>query len=663
MHIPGSALRALEKLIGKQNVCTDPIALHLNAYDCSLSRMRPDLILHIPTADLIAPAVQLLHRFRIPFVARAAGTNHAGSCSTPQGGAVLNLTALNHILQINTQEGFVIAEPGVITGQLQQALQPLGYFYAPDPASQAVCTLGGNIAQNAGGARCLKYGGTLDHVLEITVVLPDGKTHIFSREQNGPDWVGVLIGSEGTLGIITQLKVKILPTPKHIKTFLATFSSLQDSVQTVTDLMAQGITPRCVEAMDHTTLQAVEDFTHAGYPTNAQALLLIELDGTPRSIKQEEKTVETVCRQNHALAFRAADTQTERAQLWKGRQAAYSAMARLAPNVLVCDGTVPRSELPRTLQQVQEILAKEHVTASLLFHAGDGNFHPQLVFDERNRPDTQRITRIAKQILQLCAEAGGTISGEHGIGVEKRSLMAFAYDEKTLDLFTQLKRSFDPDNLANPSKIIPVGYAEKARLLPPLTPQEQKTVTQFRAKLNLQKPFLLAGNNTSLKTKNDVFSARGLNQIIDVDLTNYTVTAQAAVTLTQLAEALRARHVYSVLPVRGKHTLGGVFSSGQFPEFYAHVTGLQAILPGGERIKYGGKLTKNAAGYNLIRLFAGAQGSLGLVTELTFKIYADKPAVLIPKPFAPFTPNTPFERLKKALDPHQLLLIPPEETK
>lgn len=662
MHIPGPALRALEKLIGKQNVCTDDISLHLNAYDCSLSRMRPDLILHIPAASLVAPTVQLLHRFRIPFVARAAGTNHAGSCSTPKGGAVLNLTALNHILQINTQEGFVIAEPGVITGQLQQALQPLGYFYAPDPASQAVCTLGGNIAQNASGARCLKYGGTLDHVLEITAVLPDGKTHIFSREQNGPDWAGVFVGSEGTLGIITQLKVKILPTPKHIKTFLATFSSLQDSVQTVTDLMAHGITPRCVEALDHTTLQAVEDFSHAGYPTNAQALLLIELDGTPRSIKQEEKTVETVCRQNHVLTFRTADTPTERARLWQGRQAAYSAMARLAPNVLVCDGTVPRSELPRTLQQVQEILAKEHVTASLLFHAGDGNFHPQLVFDERNRPDTQRITRIAKQILQLCAEAGGTISGEHGIGVEKRSLMAAVYDEKTLDLLAQLKRAFDPDNLANPSKIIPVGYAEKARLLPALTPQEQKTITKFCAKLNLRKPFLIAGNNTSLKTKNDIFSTRGLNQITDVDLTNYTVTAQAAVTLTQLADALRARHVYSVLPTRGKHTLGGVFSSGQFPEFYAHVTGLQAILPGGERIKYGGKLTKNAAGYNLIRLFAGAQGTLGLVTELTFKIYAEKPTVLTPKSFAPFTPNAPFERLKKALDPHQLLPIPSEET-
>ncbi|WP_428050596.1 FAD-binding oxidoreductase [Candidatus Avelusimicrobium caledoniensis] len=663
MHIPSPALRALEKLIGKQNVCTDEISLHLNAYDCSLSRMRPDLILHIPTSDLVAPTVQLLHQFRIPFVARAAGTNHAGSCSTPKGGAVLNLTALNHILQINTREGFVITEPGVITGQLQQALQPLGFFYAPDPASQAVCTLGGNIAQNASGARCLKYGGTLGHVLEITVVLPDGKIQIFSREQNGPDWVGVLIGSEGTLGIVTRLKIKILPTPKHIKTFLVTFPSLQDSVQTVTDLMAQGIIPRCVEAMDHTTLQAVEDFSHAGYPADAQALLLLELDGTAHSIKQDEKTVETVCHQNHALVFRAADTRQERARLWKGRQAAYSAMARLAPNVLVCDGTVPRSELPSTLKKVQELLTANHVTASLLFHAGDGNFHPQLVFDERNRPDTQRITRMAKQILQLCVEAGGTISGEHGVGVEKRSLMAVAYDEKTLDLFTQLKRAFDPDNLTNPSKIIPVGYAEKARLLPALSPQEQKIMTQFCAKLNSQKPFLIAGNNTSLKTKNDVFSTRELSQIIDVDLTNYTVTAQAGVTLTQLATALRAKHVYSVLPARGKHTLGGVFSSGQFPGFYAHVTGLKAILPNGNRIQYGGKLTKNAAGYNLVRLFAGAQGTLGLVTELVFKIYATKPAVLTPTPFKPFTPNVPFERLKKVLDPHQLLPLPPEETR
>ncbi len=658
MHIPDCALHALEKLLGKSCVCADELSLRLSAYDCSLSRMKPDLVLHFTQARLIAPAVQILHQFHIPFVVRAAATNHAGSCSTPQGGAVLNLAALNHILHINTQEGFALVEPGVITEQLQQALQPLGYFYAPDPASQAVCTLGGNAAQNASGARCLKYGGTLDHILEINVVLPDGTAPTFNRTQNGPDWVGVFIGSEGTLGIITQLKVKILPLPKHIKTFLATFPTLQNSVQTVTDLMAQGIIPRCVEAMDHTTIQAVENFAHAGYPVKAQALLLIELDSSTLSMQREEKLLEQICRKNRAQTFRRADSHPERAHLWKGRRAAYSAMARLAPNVLVCDGVVPRSELPRALQRVQEILRQQHVTASLLFHAGDGNFHPQLVFDERNPLAARRITQIAKQILQVCIDAGGTISGEHGVGVEKRSIMALAYDENTLDLLAQLKQAFDPDNLANPSKIIPVGYKEKSRAVPPLRSNEQQTADQFRAKISSSKPFYITGNNTALKTKQNTFSTRALNQITDVDLTNYTVTAQAGVTLSQLANALRQARVYSALPTRGESTLGGVFSSGEFPGFYAHVTGLQVLLPNGKHIKYGGKLTKNAAGYNLVRLFAGAQGTLGLVTELTLKIYAHKPPVLTAGPFRPFVPNGPFQRLKAQLDPRSLLPVP-----
>jgi len=662
MYIPPQALRALQAVVGQHNVRTDEISLRLNAYDCSLSRMRPDVWVHISAAEQVAPVLQILHRFHIPFVARAAATNHAGSCSTPHGGAVLNLAALTRILQINTQVGFALVEPGVVTGQLQQALAPLGFFYAPDPASQQVCTLGGNAAQNASGARCLKYGGTLDHVLEMTVVLPDGQTHTFSRTQTGPDWVGVFIGSEGTLGIITRLKVKILPLAKHVKTFLASFSSLEDGVQTVTDLTARGIIPRCVEAMDQTTTQAVEAYAHAGYPTSAQALLLVELDGSPRSIAQDEKILQEVCRQNHAQHVRAAHTETERARLWQGRQAAYAAMARLAPNVLVCDGTVPRSELPRTLKRVRQILTDNNVQAGLLFHAGDGNFHPQLVFDERNRTDSQRHARIAKQILQACVEAGGTLSGEHGIGVEKRSLMAYQYNSDTLDVFTQLKRAVDPAHLANPGKIIPVGYNEQNSCArPKISAALEKFSADFWARCQQPTPFFITGNNTVLQTHEAHFSAAKLNQITDIDLTNYTVTAQAGVTLTQLAEALRKKGVYAPLPARGRRTLGGMFSSGELPGFYAHVTGLQALLPTGLSVRYGGKLTKNAAGYNLIRLFAGAQGTLGIVTELTFKIYATKIPLAPERTFVPLETTDIYQRVKQALDPQHLLRLPEEK--
>ena len=660
MHIPTSALRALRRVVGPQNVCTDDVSILLHAYDCSLSRMRPDVIIHITNAGQIARVIKILHQFYIPFVARASATNHAGSCSTPKGGAVLNLAALTNILQINTQEGYALVEPGVITAQLGQALEPLGFFYAPDPASQKVCTLGGNLAQNASGARCLKYGGTLDHVLEATLVLPDGETLTISRQESGPDWVGLLCGSEGTLGIITQLKVKILPVAKEVRTFLAAFNTLEDCVQTVTDLTAQGVIPRCMEAMDQLTTQTAEQMAPAGLPVNAGATLLLELDGEKASLEKEEKIAQEVCRQNHALTFEKAP-EAKAAKWWNTRQNAYNAMARLAPNVLVCDGTVPRSELPATLKKVRQILEQNNITASLLFHAGDGNFHPQLVFDERNSIETQRIGKVAKLVLQACIDAGGTVSGEHGIGVEKRSMLACQYNQDTLNLFSHIKHAFDPENLANPCKIIPVGYAEKTTDMTDNKPDKLHDFQQrFKQQLAQEKPFFITGTNAVLQTQEKGFPVKELNEITDIDLTNYTVTAQAGVTLTQLAHALKKHGVYSVLP-EGNETLGGAFSSGCYPAFYAHTTGMQALLPDGSRVRYGGKLTKNAAGYNLLRLFAGAQGTLGIVTELTFKIYAVKPSPLTATAFVPLTQNALFKQIKRELDPKNILQIPEEK--
>ena len=281
MKIPSAAFAELTKIVGKENLLTDEVSLSVYAYDCSLSRTRPDALIHLRQAEVIAPVLKVLHAYHIPFVPRASATNHAGSCAALNGGIILNVAPLNKILQINTQEGFAWVEPGVTGGDLQDALAPLGFFYAPDPASERVCSLSGNLAQNASGARCMKYGGTIDHVLEIDFVLPDGKEIHLSRQDGGPDFIGLIAGSEGTLGIIKQLKVRILPAAKHIKTFLVTFSSLADSVQTVSDLAAEGIIPRCVEAMDDVTTRAVEEFAHAGYPLDAKALLILELDGTP----------------------------------------------------------------------------------------------------------------------------------------------------------------------------------------------------------------------------------------------------------------------------------------------------------------------------------------------------------------------------------------------
>lgn len=648
MKIPHVVLLKLRALLGAENVLTDEASLLLHAYDCSLSRTRPDMLLNILREEDISPVLQILSAHRIPFVPRAAATNHAGSCSALNGGAVLNLTALNQILQINTREQFALVQPAVVTGDLQNALNKLGFFYAPDPASERVCTLGGNLAQNASGARCMKYGATPDHVLEADAVLPDGQKVHFVRDGGGPDFIGLLAGSEGTLGVITRLKVKILPLVKHIKTFLVTFPSLADSVQTVTDLTARGIIPRCVEAMDKTTLQTVEDFSHAGYPADAQALLILELDGTPAQIEADAKELEEICRANRAQQFLPAKTEAERSRLWLGRRAAYAAIARLAPNVMVGDGTVPRSELPRALEKVRRILEEKNIQASLLFHAGDGNFHPHFIFDERNPADALRVKRALGEVLKACVDCGGTISGEHGIGVEKRAEMAYQYDKPTLDLFARIKRAADPLNLANPLKIIPVNYAEKTR---PQLPADEAVQT-LAGQIRRQTPTSGAGGKTK-------FSTRTLTKIIDIDLTNYTATAQAGVTLDQLQKALGEHHVFAALP-NGTATLGDAFSSGKYPHFYEHTLGLEALLADGSLVRYGGKLMKNAAGYHLTRLFAGARGTLGLVTQLTFKIFA-KPVAPAPAEQTAIRPNALWRALKNELDPNGLFPALPEE--
>ena len=661
MKIPPHALEALKKIAGKENVLTDEASLLLHAYDCSLSRTRPDGLILVQRAEIIPDLLRTLYQHKIPFVPRAAATNHAGGCSTLHGGVILNLCALNKILQINTQEGFAIVEPGVITGDLQRELEKLGFFYAPDPASERVCTLGGNLAQNASGARCMKYGGTLDHVLEAEVVLPGGETVHLSRENGGPDFLGLLAGSEGTLGLITRLKVKILPASAYIKTFLATFTSLESSVQTVTDLTARGIIPRCVEALDKTTIHAVEDFSKAGYPKEADALLILELDGNPFQIETQEKILEEICRQNGATQFITAKTDKERQRLWAGRRAAYAAMARLAPNVAVGDGTVPRSELPAALKKVRQILQEHQLSASLLFHAGDGNFHPQIIFDERNKLQTKQVAHALKQILQTCVDFGGTVSGEHGVGVEKRAVMSYQYEEPTLTLMARIKQAIDPEKLSNPLKIIPFGYTEKSREQTELTAEVKHLADKIRKRREGRLPSSIVGANTRLQTQaHNLVSAKTLDKILEIDTRNYTVTAQAGVKLSELKKALQDRQVHAKLP-SGEGTLGGLFSSGCFPVFYSQAIGLEAILPDGSFVRYGGKLMKNAAGYNLTRLFAGAQGTLGLVTQITFKVYATPQEIPQEKPFGLAKSNLLWKKLKHQLDPEDLFPALQEE--
>lgn len=660
MKISSRALKSLKRLLGPENVLTDGASLALNGYDCSQSRHRPDAVLSVREAALLEPLVCLLCREKISFVPRAAGTNHAGSCCAVSGGAVLNLNPLDQIYRIDTARGFAETAPCAATGDLQAALAPLGFFYAPDPASEKVSTLGGNLAQNASGARCMKYGNTSDNTLCAEFITPRGQTLVLRHDGPGPDWLGLIAGSEGTLGLVKRLRVKILPAPKHVKTFLTTFPSLASAVQTVSDLAAKGLIPRCVEAMDRITTRAVEDFARAGYPTQAQALLIIELDGDLKQIKQDAQTLQELCRANGCQTFTAARTEAEREKLWKGRRAAYSAMAALAPNVAVGDGTVPRSELPRALAKVRQIIDAYGVTASLLFHAGDGNFHPQIVFDARCREQTLRVNKALHEILKACVDCAGTVSGEHGIGVEKRAVMAYQYSRQTLRLFQKIKNAFDPANLANPGKIIPVGFESKAALYEEQDPAARALAAEIKKRFLQKRRSIIAGANTRWQTASkDVLSVSTLNRILEIDKTNYTATVQAGVRTADLLAALAAQGVYAKLPANYPGTLGGLTAAKAWPEFTAELTGIKAVLPDGDAVCYGGKLMKNAAGYNLCRLFTGSMGALGLITELTFKIYASpRPQAGALTPFAAFKPDVLFRAVKKEIDPQGLFISP-----
>ncbi|MBR3603499.1 MAG: FAD-binding protein [Elusimicrobiaceae bacterium] len=657
MHISKHLISQLQNLLGKENVLTDEAALLLNGYDCSQSRHRPDIVLTFTNTCQLSPVVSLLWKEKIPFIARASATNHAGSCSAVYGGAVLNLNMLNHILSIDSRQKLAEVEPCVVTGDLQKEVSSLGFFYAPDPASEKVSTLAGNLAQNASGARCMKYGNTAEHTLAIDFITPDGQTHHLRHDQAGPDWLGLIAGSEGTLGLIKQMTVQLLPTPKHIKTFLTTFSSLENAIETVTALVAQGIIPRCIEAMDKITTEAVENFSHAGYPTDAQALLILELDGDIKTIQKQSPILEDICRQNHCLSFSAAKTEKKREKLWQGRRAAYSAMASLAPDVAVGDGTVPRSALPQALKKVRQIIDKHHITASLLFHAGDGNFHPQIVFDSRQAEQTQRVHKALQEILKTCVDFGGTISGEHGVGVQKRALMAYQYDGATLSLFQKIKRAFDPYLLANPGKIIPLQFAEKARLFNEENKKVQSLSQEIKKRFLNKTPSLICGLNTQLNSHAvHLLSVANLDEIVEIDKQNFTATVQAGVKLSRLIKALEQEKVYAQLPAQYAGSIGGLVSGKRYPAFTNQIISIQAILPNGDIVNYGGKFTKNAAGYNLCRLFTGSMGLLGIITKITFKIYAIIPPAYPLQNMSVIPTDALFQNMKKEIDPDFLFI-------
>jgi glycolate oxidase len=450
-----------EAIVGRDAVVTDPSELLVYESDgLTIFRATADVIVFPRSTEEVAACVKLANAEGLPFVARGAGTGLAGGCLPTEGGVVIALTRMTRILEIDYDNQLAVVEPGLVNLHLSQAVSRHGYYYAPDPSSQIACTLGGNVANNSGGPHTLKYGVTTNHVLGLEVVLPDGEVVWLggkTRDPQGYDLVGVFVGSEGTFGIATKIVVRLLRRPQAVKTLLAVFDVLDDASQTVAAITARGLTPAALEMIDQITMQAVEDAYGAGYPRDAAAALLIELDGLAVGLEEEAERVIAACRENRAREVRVARDEAERLLLWKGRKAAFGAYGRVSPAYFVMDGVIPRTRLPQVLRRVDEIVAGHGLRVGNVFHAGDGNLHPNILYDPRHPGEVERVLSAGAEIMKACVDVGGSISGEHGIGIEKQNFMPWIFSDADLKAMAAVKAAFNPSGRCNPGKIFPTA--------------------------------------------------------------------------------------------------------------------------------------------------------------------------------------------------------------
>ncbi|HTQ95399.1 MAG TPA: FAD-linked oxidase C-terminal domain-containing protein [Candidatus Acidoferrum sp.] len=451
-------LQSFRSIVGPTGLISSNEELH--TYECdALSNFHvlPQAVLLPSSTEQVQSVVRLCHRHRIPFVARGSGTGLSGGALPVENGIVISLARMNRIIEVDLPNARVVVEPGVINLDVSARVQPHGFFYAPDPSSQSVCSIGGNVAENSGGAHCLKYGFTTTHVLGLEVVLPDGELiHLGGKSLDAPgyDLLGLFVGSEGTLGIATKVTLRIVKRPECIRTLLAAFPGTNEAGAAVSDIIAAGMLPAAIEMMDNLAIQAAEAAVHANYP-NCGGLLLVELDGPIAEVEYLMQHVDELCRKNGASEIRLAQSDTERALVWKGRKAAFAAMGRISPNYIVQDGVIPRTALPQVMSEIAQLSAQTGLRVANVFHAGDGNLHPLVLYDRQIAGQEEAAEALSNKILELCLAAGGSITGEHGVGEDKKKMMSKMFSEPDLATMQRVRCAFDPLQLSNPTKIFP----------------------------------------------------------------------------------------------------------------------------------------------------------------------------------------------------------------
>lgn len=656
-------LKSLTQIITKHQLITDPAEMVVYEMDATWEHGTPDAVVFPQSVEQVSRLVRWAAEHRIPIIARGAGTGLSGGAVADKGGIILEFSKFDHVLELDEAGRSVVCQAGVINQTLDTLVKTKGLYYPPDPASGRSATIGGNIAENAGGPHCFKYGVTSNYVTGLEIVLADGRfVRLGGRAFDYPEYdlTGLLIGSEGTLGLVTTMYARLIRNPVGVKTMMAAFDSVEAAGRAVSAIIAAGLIPATMEMLDQRVMQIVEDYVHVGLPVHAGAMLIIEVDGFAASLDAQMNEVVEVLTRHGAFDLRIAQTAEERDQIWYGRKSAAGAYARIAPERLMVDCTVPRSRIAETLHAINEICARHNLMVGYIFHAGDGNMHPSIPYFPNDKDQVARAWQACEEIMHAAVARDGSITGEHGVGIEKREWMSFMCDGAELSAMQDIKDIFDPHNLLNPGKIFPSQKPPLERIAPlPAVPRDEFVPQSAQEAAAGLAALAQANRKISINRKRAgaiTLSTRALNRIVKYAPEDLYITVGAGITLDEIQTFLAKDgwQVPFVSPWR-KMTIGGIIATNlNSPQRMRYGAVRDAMLcakvalTDGRLVRAGRVVVKNVAGYDLPKVFVGSYGTLGLLTEVTLKI--------IPKPRAQKTLIVALDDLHQGLALGQRLL-------
>ena len=636
-------ISSLAKIVPPPYSFTDSASLSAYEIDGSVFRGRPDAVTLPASLEDVRRLAVWSQENKIPLIGRGSGTGLTGGSVAANGGVVVSFTRMHRILAVDADAMQVSVEPGVVTQRLQNQLSAHALYYPPDPASYAVCSIGGNIAENAGGPHCLKYGITRHYVQALQVVLAGGEILWLGSPVVDPpeyDFVSLFTGSEGTLGLLTSAVLRLRPQPKSVKALTASFSSIESAGKAVSAVISAGLLPATIELLDHFMIRIVEEYLHAGFPTQAEAMLILDVDGYPQSLDAQLEEIAQILQRFNPIEIKLARTALERDAIWLGRRSSAGALSRLSPSHYGVDVCVPRTRFAEALVKIKQLGAEHDLPIGFIAHAGDGNMHPMIICDLEDAEMAQRVHHLSDEILKEVAAIGGTIGGEHGTGLEKRDGLKYMYNHDEISAMLQAKAVFDPDGLMNPGLIFPDNLPpSNAQTLPaaplvlqqfaPLTPIEAAAALYQLQQDHRQVNVAGAASQWRGDTPGLLLSTVGLQHISAINTDDFYIHTQPGVRLTDLHSALEEKGFWLPAYSPWNGTIGGLVASGlgcPLRHLYGWlrdlVLSVQIALPDGRLVRFGRPLVKDVAGYDMARLFNGSYGTLGMITDLHLKIVA-----------------------------------------